>query len=142
MYQIVANPTVSSRWDKTGIAASTLCIVHCILTPFLAAALPIIAATERSTHIGLTIILMAIGSVAFVPGYRKHGRRSMVYMGMLGFMMLCAAVLLPENLASETIETLLTVIGGGFVIIAHLSNMYFCLNCSICRENPCQSHSE
>lgn len=142
MYKIVANPTVSSRWDKTGIATSTLCIMHCILTPFIAAAFPIIAATERSTHIGLTILLMAIGSVAFVPGYRKHGRRSMVYMGMLGFMMLCTAVLLPESLASETIEAALTVIGGGFLIMAHLSNMYFCLHCSICRENPCQSHSE
>ena len=142
MYKIVANPNVSSGWDKTGIATSIICIIHCILTPFLAAALPILAATERSTHIGLTIALLAIGSVAFVPGYRKHGKRSMVYMGMLGIMMLCTAVFLPENLASETIETLLTVIGGGFLIIAHLSNMYFCLNCSICRENPCKSHSE
>jgi hypothetical protein len=142
MFKLVANPDVSSGWDKTGIATSMICIVHCILTPFLAAALPILAVTEQGTHIGFTIALLAIGSVAFMPGYRKHGRRSMVYMGMLGFLMLCAAVILPETLATEAIETSLTVIGGGFLIIAHLCNMYFCLNCSICNEDPCRSDSE
>lgn len=142
MHKIVANSSIQDHWDKTGIATSMICILHCLLTPFLAASLPILAATERSTHIGLTVVLMAIGIVAFVPGYRKHGRRSMVYLGMLGFTMLCVAVFLPEKLATESIEASLTVIGGSFLIIAHLSNMYFCLSCSVCGEKPCRTHAE
>jgi hypothetical protein len=142
MYKTVANPSVRGIWDKTGIATSLICILHCIFTPLLAASLPILAVTERGTHIGLTVVLMSIGLVAFVPGYRKHGRRTMVFLGMLGITMLCAAVFLPEKLASESVETMLTVIGGSFLIIAHLSNMYFCLSCSICCEKPCRSYTE
>ena len=42
----------STRWDRVGVIGSLLCIGHCIATPFLAALLPVLAVTEKGTHIG------------------------------------------------------------------------------------------
>ena len=137
MYTSVLNSGRVSSWDKAGMATSMLCILHCILTPLLAASLPILAATEQGTHIGLTLALMMIGLLAFIPGYRKHGRRSMVLLGVIGFTLLCSAVILPEGISSEAVEMALTMIGGGFLIVAHMSNLYFCKACSVCGQRPC-----
>jgi len=139
MYTSVLNSGRVAVWDKTGMATSMLCILHCIVTPLLAASLPILAATEQSTHIGLTLALMTIGLLAFLPGYRRHGRRSMVLLGVIGFTLLCAAVALPEGSSSEAIEMALTVTGGSFLIVAHMSNMYFCKICSVCGQGPCRA---
>lgn len=142
MYTSVFNSGKVGVWDKTGMAASVLCIMHCILTPLVAASLPILASTEKSTHIGLTICLMAIGLIAFIPGYRTHGRLRTLILGMSGFIMLCVAVIMPEGMASETLETTFTVLGGGFLIAAHMSNLYFCKTCSVCGGRPCRASSD
>ena len=139
MYTSVLNSGRVGVWDKAGMATSMLCILHCILTPLLAASLPILAATEQSTHIGLTLALMTIGLLAFIPGYRKHGRRSMVLLGVIGFALLCTAVILPEGIPSEAVETALTMMGGACLIVAHMSNLYYCKTCSVCGERPCRA---
>ena len=96
-------------WDRAGVIGSLLCIAHCVVTPFLAAALPVLAVTEKETHIGLTVVLMLIGLLAFLPGYRQHSKSYMGLLAMLGFAMLSMAVFLPEEFSSEAMETGLTV---------------------------------
>ena len=110
-------------WDRAGVAGSFVCITHCIATPFLAAAFPILAVNEKGTHIGLTVALMLIGILAFRPGYRHHSKPHMALVAAIGFAMLVLAVFIPETLANETLETGLTVVGGLLLITAHLSNV-------------------
>lgn len=124
-------------WDRAGVAGSLLCIAHCVLTPFLAALLPILAVTERDTHIGLTLFLMLVGALAFLLGYRRHGKRHLGVVAGVGFAMLGLAAFAPEGAASEGVETALTVSGGLCLIFAHLRNAYYCRRCSVCAEDPC-----
>lgn len=128
---------VAGYWDRAGVAGSVLCIAHCILTPFLAAVLPILAATEKGTHIGLTLGLMLVGALAFLSGYRRHRKRHLALVAGSGFAMLCLAAFAPEGMASEEVETALTVTGGMCLVFAHLRNAYYCRRCRVCAEDPC-----
>jgi hypothetical protein len=127
--------SVPAKWDRAGIAGSFICIFHCVATPFLAAAVPVLAVTEKETHIGLTLMLMLIGLLAFLPGYRRHNKPYMALVAGLGFAMLILAVFVPERFATEAMETGLTVVGGLLLITAHLTNAYFCRHCPVCAED-------
>lgn len=129
----------SRRWDYGGVTASVLCIAHCIATPLLAGFAPVLAATERQTHIGLTFGLFLLGLLAFVPAHRKHGRFRPVLTALLGFAMLVAATLVPEAVGSEFWETALTVTGGALLITAHLTNVHYCRRCRKCGSAPCRA---
>lgn len=137
MQALTTKATSIFNWDHAGVIGSLVCIFHCIATPFLAAALPILAVTEKETHIGLTVVLMLIGTLAFLPGYRYHSKPQMALVAIIGFAMLVLAVLIPEAFASEALETGLTVAGGLFLTTAHLSNAYYCRRCCVCAEQPC-----
>jgi len=124
-------------WDLAGIGASLLCILHCVATPLLVVALPALEVLERQTHAVFALSILCIGSLAFVPGYRRHRRWRVVLLGLAGFGMLSAGVLVPEGAMSETAEVAVTVLGGATLITAHLRNAYFCLLCRTCRREPC-----
>ena len=127
----------SFTWDDAGVVGSLVCVCHCIATPFLAAAFPILAVSERATHIGLTAALLLIGVLAFLPGYLQHSKPHMALVAVTGFAMLVLAVCIPAALTSESLETGLTVAGGLLLICAHLSNAYYCQRCYLCAEQPC-----
>ena len=137
MQALTIKTFVPLTWDRAGIAGSLVCIAHCIATPFLAAGLPILAVYEKGTHIGLTVALMLIGLLAFLPGYRNHNKPYMALVAAIGFAMLVLAVFIPETSASEMLETGLTVAGGILLISAHLSNAYFCRHCCVCADRSC-----
>lgn len=129
----------SPSWDYSGISASVLCITHCIATPMLAGIAPVLAATERQTHLGLTAALFLVGVLAFLPGRRWHGRSRPALTALSGFAMLVGAMLLPEGSSSEFLELGLTVAGGALLITAHLTNVYYCRRCRMCGELPCRT---
>ncbi len=124
-------------WDKAGIGASLLCLLHCLATPFLITALPILAATEHQTHSVLAVFMLLIGLLAFLPGYRKHRRKAIPGAGAIGLAAIIAATLLPEMEGRETIETLMVVGGGVILIASHLRNSYWCRFCSVCGDQSC-----
>lgn len=129
----------SRSWDYGGISASVLCIAHCIATPMLAGIAPVLAATERQTHLGLTAALFLVGLLAFLPGHRKHRRIRPTLTALLGFAMLVGAMLVPEGHSSAFWEAGLTVAGGALLITAHLTNVYYCRLCRICGEMSCRT---
>ena len=61
-----------NHWDQLGVGASFLCVLHCLFTPLLATALPILAATEKQAHGTFAIAILLLGMLAFIPGYKKH----------------------------------------------------------------------
>lgn len=127
----------SRPWDLAGIGASMLCIFHCVATPLLVVVLPTLEVLERQTHAVFALSILCIGLLAFVPGYRRHRRWGVVLLGLVGFGMLSAGVLVPEGGMSETTEVAVTVLGGATLITAHLRNAYFCLLCRTCGREPC-----
>jgi hypothetical protein len=124
-------------WDRAGIAASALCVTHCVATPLVATALPILAATEEGTHLALTLTLLLIGLLAFLPGRRSHGSSRPLGLAIPGFAMLGGALALPEAIGGESLETVLTIAGGALLISAHLCNIRLCRRCQACAGPGC-----
>lgn len=123
--------------DIAGASASFLCVLHCLVTPLLITILPVLVATEAETHRSFAALILVIGILAFVPGYRKHKKIVIPAAGAAGITAIIAAALLPEMAGGESFETLLVVSGGLVLIGAHLRNAYWCRFCRICRAKPC-----
>lgn len=123
----------TEAWDRWGMVASALCVVHCIATPFAALVLPAIAATEGVTHgaLGLAIVLFAL--LAFAPGLKVHGKRRVLALGMVGLALVWTALLLPEGWVADTSRDGLTVAGGLAMFAAHVFNVVLCRRCAVCR---------
>ncbi len=123
--------------DLAGISASMLCVLHCLVTPLLITMLPVLAATENQTHRVFAVLMLLIGMLAFVPGYRKHKKTAIPALGAVGVTAVIVAAVLPEMEGGESIETLLVVAGGLALIGAHLRNAYWCRFCQVCGKKPC-----
>lgn len=119
-------------WDRWGMAASALCVAHCIATPVVALVLPAMAAAEGVTHgvLGVAIVLFAL--LAFVPGLRMHGKQRVLMLGTTGVTLIWAALLLPEALVDDPVREAMTVLGGLAMVTAHVFNVVLCRRCSVC----------
>lgn len=105
--------------DGIAVSASLLCLAHCLAVPILAASLPalgLLLGHSVLIHALLLALALPLGVWALARGRRKAGWQPVVT-GLAGFMLMGAALLLPE--ASERA---LTVAGVSLVAVAHWRN--------------------
>jgi hypothetical protein len=134
---LVSNTFQRQPWDLAGISASTLCVVHCLATPLLVVFVPVLEAVEKQTHAVFALAILAIGLLAFLPGYRRHRHWQLVIMAIVGFILISLGVTAPHGMLSESAEVVATVAGGILLVAAHVTNAYFCRYCRHCGEDGC-----
>lgn len=139
MYMPNTSLTQIRGWDGTGMFLSLMCVVHCVLTPLLAVAVPVLVTIEEQTHQGLALAILLVGSAAFLLGYRKHQRVDALLMGALGMAVIGTAAFYADGLAVDDIagistEVALTLAGGTCLIIAHARNFLLCRMCPVCLD--------
>lgn len=126
--------------DRLGICLSTLCLVHCILTPFVLGFLPVGAAMgiwQHGFHQVFLLVVPFVAMIAFVPGWKQHRDSRVWYWGAAGILLLFAGVGVAEMFGhhaagmsnSLLAELVLTASGGGCLIRAHLLNRALCACC-------------
>lgn len=123
--------------DRLGIIASTLCFVHCILTPVALSFSAVWAhylPSEERFHRVLAVMVAAIGCFAIVSGYRKHRRRRVLLLMSTGLSFIFAGAYLGDRLPSHIAEVAVTLTGSSLMITAHLINHTFCKNCQRCNK--------
>jgi hypothetical protein len=67
----------AGRLDRVGQVLSAVCVVHCLLMPWLLGLLPIIAdaeGAEQTSHAAIAAACLLIGVATFAPSYRLHRR--------------------------------------------------------------------
>ncbi|MCI0539072.1 MAG: MerC domain-containing protein [Verrucomicrobiales bacterium] len=129
----------SAGVDGVGLAASSLCIVHCLGTAALGFLLPALGLTfliDERIHRLLAAIVVGAGLLAFVPGFRLHRSWLVAVLATLGLAAIALSQLLPDESLRERLETGLTLFGGGMLVIAHIQNRALCRKCR-CRD--CQA---
>ncbi|MBV6644054.1 MAG: MerC domain-containing protein [Cyclobacteriaceae bacterium] len=109
--------------DKIGICASTVCGLHCLLTPFILLALPFASLAflaSEGFEIGLLILsfLLAIASLV-VSYFRKHFNVMPTILAGVGFLLFMIGKAIPLEIA----EIILSVAGGVFIVLAHYRNI-------------------
>lgn len=110
--------------DKFGICASTLCLIHCIATPFIIIFFPTIEEMlgNRAEHIHeiFAAIVITLVLIAVYPQCRRHGHKDIVAFALLGVILIIGALFI-ENI--PVLHYSLTSLGSISLIIAHFRNM-------------------
>ena len=123
--------------DQLGIWTSTLCFIHCLVTPIVLSVSAVSAhflPSEERTHRTLAVVIASLGALALVRGYRSHRSLRVLLIMIAGLSCIFAGAFLGDRLPSHWAEVLITLIGSGFMIAAHRMNHTFCRNC-ICSHS-------
>ncbi len=118
--------------DYAGIAASALCLLHCLAMPLLLAAFPLLGlgndhhALHDALLAGVTLPVL----LALVPGYLRHRDGVALGLGVAGLLTFLAAVFVVGPRFGEWTETGAAVASSVLLLAAHLRNHRYCRDCS------------
>ncbi|OFC70340.1 MerC domain-containing protein [Alteromonas confluentis] len=119
-------PRIQAIGDKIAIALSSLCVVHCIITPILLIALPALGGVafldHEVFHQILLFFVLPVGVIAITAGYRHHKSAAILGSGLLGLLLLTLAGTIAHDLVGEIGETVLTIVASLFIVYAHIQN--------------------
>lgn len=107
--------------DRVALGLSALCLVHCLASVFLVAA--IAGGSHFLEHpawhqIGLALAIL-FAALGLGTGYRRHRHTPPVAIGVLGLAVMGSALIVPHGAG----EAILTVIGVALVGVAHVMNI-------------------
>ncbi|WP_288379147.1 MerC domain-containing protein [uncultured Massilia sp.] len=118
--------------DYAGMAASALCLVHCLAMPLVLAAFPLLGLSgeHHALHDALLLGVTAPVLLALVPGYVKHRDPAALMLGVAGLVSFLVAVFVLGPQLDEVAETVGAVISSLLLLGAHLRNHRYCKDCS------------
>lgn len=111
--------------DKTAIALSFLCTVHCLILPLALIITPSIAAFSFNDEVFHQYMLAAVfvnSLFALSSGYQKHKQVIVYFWGISGLSMLLIAFILGHDLLGEAGEKVFTLLGALTVAYGHIKN--------------------
>lgn len=117
MVALLAKP---GRIDRLAMALSGLCLVHCLATAVILAALSSIGGLLGAPivhEVGLSLAMM-LGAIALGRGVLEHGFMMPIAVGALGLGVMAGALTLPH----DGNEALYTMVGVGIVALGHRLN--------------------
>ncbi|GAB3674102.1 MerC domain-containing protein [Salinisphaera aquimarina] len=115
----------TGKLDKTAVALSGLCLVHCLLLPLFIAVFPILGFTvvsHETFHQLILLLVIPTTVIALGMGYRRHHSRVVATLGLAGVAALVVAAFAVHELGTEALERGVTVAGGLLLAAAHLRN--------------------
>lgn len=80
-------------------------------------------------HLGLLTLVVPLGMVAWIVGYRRHKAAGILWLGLAGLGLLVSALLIGHHLWDGRGEQVMTVAGSMCMVSAHLWNRRRCRCC-------------
>jgi len=125
---------LQDRLDRIGMFASSLCAIHCIITPFIIFLLPVAAVGRIASPCAEWAFLsasLAVGALSLLPSYfRGHRRSAALRLFTIGLCLILAGRLALESYA--VFETFAVVAGAVLIAAGHAVNRHFCRACRSC----------
>ena len=121
--------------DWFGIAASSVCAVHCLLLPALlitGTVLPASILADESFHLLMLWAILPAAIVAFSIGCMRHKDVWVMSLGVIGLTGMVLGALVLHDLIGEVGERVVTVISAAILIAAHYRNF------RLCRSSDCE----
>lgn len=115
--------------DRLAIAASTACMLHCLLMPVVMIAVPMLATTffaGESFHRLMLVGVLPISIAGFFLGCRRHKDLRVAALGLGGLGLLVFATVAADSLYGESTERALTVCGSLMLSCGHWLNYRHC----------------
>lgn len=113
-------------WDRLGISASLICILHCILTPILVISIPVAGelASHEWFHGSMILIVVPVAVWALWNGYRLHRNPTVIWLGIAGVLSMILALVLGSK--NFNVEFIFMIIAGSLLASAHWLNLRVC----------------
>jgi hypothetical protein len=110
--------------DRSAVGLSGLCLAHCLLGSLILVTSSSLAgfAFAHEIHVVGLLLAMPLAAVALARGFRNHGKRRVVALGVAGLAAMTAALAAGHGHAGEVI---LTVVGVLLLAVAHLFNLRY-----------------
>ena len=112
--------------DKTAIALSFVCVLHCIALPIILIILPsvasILAFDDESFHLWLTFAVIPISLFAIIFGYIHHRRAGVFLVSAIGMLILITSAIFAHDLMGEKMEVFATLFGSALIAVGHIKN--------------------
>lgn len=122
--------THSKGWlDQAAVLMAVVCGIHCLATPFLLVALPIIGTTfwaNENFHFWMLILVVPTTTLAAFSGCRKHKDRLVAVFAAIGLLILVSATAMESFAASaaDGVEG-----SGAFLETADCADAVACSSC-------------
>jgi hypothetical protein len=118
--------------DTLGIAASSLCLVHCLAMPVVVGVLPFVGLQVlegHQAHVMLAAFVLCFALLAIVPGYLRHRRKDILGMMLIGLSLVLYATFCVQSTLGESWELPLITIGNLVLVSTHFRNraLHSCL---------------
>ena len=112
-------------WDKLGICASGLCLIHFLATPIVLLIFPslkLFFLDHHTIHETLAVIVVSSVLVAVYPQCKKHGHKDIIAWAIAGVFFILLAVFFGHDFGEEA-EHGFTILGSILLLIAHIKNI-------------------
>ena len=125
------NSADSTDWlDGTAVALSALCLVHCLVFPFIIAGLPFLAGfDEGHLHAQMLVVVLPLSIFALSVGFRRHRSLRVVAAGAAGMLLLTIGGTIAHDHYGLLADRLLTVSGALTLATAHFYNSSLSRRC-------------
>ncbi len=109
--------------DKIAVALSGLCLLHCLLLPFVVAVLPFLGqfGTDHF-HAELLLFVIPLSVIALGVGYRRHHHAEVLVFGALGLTILTIGGTFVHDTYGEMADRAMTVTGSIILAFTHYRN--------------------
>ena len=109
--------------DQVAVALSGLCLIHCLMLPFLVVLVPVLAQfSDEHFHLEMLIVVVPVSLVALALGYRRHGHTGVVIAGLVGLAILTVGGTLAHDAYGLVADRALTVLGSITLAVTHYRN--------------------
>lgn len=113
----------SGTLDNAAVALSGLCLLHCLLLPFIVGALPFFGQFGSGHfHLQMLLIVVPVSTVALALGFRKHRSARVLAWGTLGMLLLIVGATIAHNELGVTADRLFTIGGALTLAVTHYFN--------------------
>ena len=116
--------------DGLAVALSTLCLVHCLVLPFIVIGVPLLAQfAESHLHYQMLLLVVPLSGVAFGIGFRRHRNARIVGAGILGLALLIIGATVAHSALGLLADRAFTIAGSLVLATAHWKNSRRSLHC-------------
>ena len=108
-------PSKNGLLDRLAISMAVVCGIHCLVTPILLVALPIIGTTfwvNENFHLWMLFLVIPTTCLALFSGCRRHKDRWVLGAGALGLSILLSAFAMERLAHSESDSGRRAAVGG------------------------------
>jgi len=116
--------TEIKEWDRTGALLSSLCALHCLVTPFVTLSLPlwVYSIHYSPVHLFISLFIFPIAIYSFWSGFKRHSNKLILFLGAIGLVLLSIALISPASRAQLRWNDYMTIAGSLALVTGHYLN--------------------